>query len=93
MKIIAEFCQNHNGSYSTLEKMVMNAKKSGATHGKIQNIFAKNLTFRPQFEQGLKIGNNILPVSSSSLNVSTLAGGDTKPKNIPAGNASNRKVK
>tara|TARA_X000001036_G_C20198876_1_gene610692 strand:- start:99 stop:443 length:345 start_codon:yes stop_codon:yes gene_type:complete len=40
-----------------------------------------------------KIGNNILPVSSSSLNVSTFAGGDTKPKNIPAGNARSKKVK
>ena len=67
MKIIAEFCQNHNGSYATLEKMVINAKKSGATHGKIQNIFAKNLTFRPQFEQGLKSGNKILAIKRPYL--------------------------
>ena len=51
--IIAEFCQNHNGNFDLLAEMVDVAKNSGATYGKIQTIFADNLSFRPQFEQGL----------------------------------------
>jgi sialic acid synthase SpsE len=53
VKIIAEFCQNHNGNFELLSRMVEEASKSGATHGKMQTIFAKNLSFRPQFEEGL----------------------------------------
>jgi sialic acid synthase SpsE len=52
-EIIAELCQNHNGDKNLLENMVRIAAKSGATHIKIQNIFASHLTFRPQFELGL----------------------------------------
>jgi sialic acid synthase SpsE len=56
--IIAEFCQNHNGDFKLLTKMVESAAINGATHGKIQTIFAENLTFRPQFEQGLIMGGS-----------------------------------
>ncbi len=52
-KIIAEFCQNHNGNFDNVIKMVESAAKSGATHAKIQTIFTNTLTFRPQFEEGL----------------------------------------
>jgi N,N'-diacetyllegionaminate synthase len=52
-KIIAEFCQNHNGDFELLTRMIEEASKSGATHGKMQTIFAKNISFRPQFEEGL----------------------------------------
>ena len=38
VKIIAEFCQNHNGSFEILSRMLDTASKNGATHGKIQNI-------------------------------------------------------
>jgi len=58
--IIAEFCQNHNGDFETLERMVAQAAQSGATHGKIQHIFARNLTFRPEFENGLIVGGETL---------------------------------
>ena len=51
-KIIAELCQNHNGDYKILEKMVETVAETGATHIKIQNIYADNLTFRTQFENG-----------------------------------------
>lgn len=51
-KIIAELCQNHNGDFAVLEKMVESVAKTGATHIKIQNIYADNLTFRSQFENG-----------------------------------------
>ena len=40
MKIIAEFCQNHNGDFDVLRRMIHEAAESGATHGKIQTIFA-----------------------------------------------------
>jgi N,N'-diacetyllegionaminate synthase len=53
MKIIAEFCQNHNGSYDILSQMIAEAAEGGATHAKLQTIFADDLSFRPEFEEGL----------------------------------------
>ena len=53
MKFIAEFCQNHNGDFETLKKMIWTAAESGATHGKIQTIFADDLSYRKEFEEGL----------------------------------------
>ena len=55
--IIAEFCQNHNGDFNLLTRMVESAAENGATHGKIQTIFADNVSFRPQFEEGLVTAN------------------------------------
>lgn len=55
VKIIAELCQNHNGDPNTLTKMVEAAARAGATHVKIQNIYADSLTYRPQFENGHSI--------------------------------------
>jgi sialic acid synthase SpsE len=52
-KLIAEFCQNHNGDFDLLKKMVEAAATAGATHGKMQTIFADTIAFRPQFESGL----------------------------------------
>lgn len=62
VQIIAEFCQNHNGSFEILNRMLETASKNGATHGKIQNIYADNLTFRPQFEEGVIIDEKILSI-------------------------------
>jgi sialic acid synthase SpsE len=39
--------------------MVESAAINGATHGKIQSIFAENLSFRPQFEEGLTTDGQI----------------------------------
>ena len=61
-KIIAEFCQNHNGSFDNLEKMVKQASIAGATHGKIQTIHAKRLNFRPQFENGLSYNDKLVAI-------------------------------
>ena len=52
MKIIAELCQNHNGSLDVVKSMVDAAAGAGATHVKIQTIYADTLVFRAQFEQG-----------------------------------------
>ncbi len=57
MKIIAEFCQNHNGRFDILKQMIGEAAEGGATHAKIQTIFADDLSFRPEFEEG-SIDNN-----------------------------------
>lgn len=59
MKIIAEFCQNHNGKFDTLLKMVEAAARAGATHGKMQSINANTLVFRPEFEEGLSMGGAV----------------------------------
>ena len=53
VNVIAEFCQNHNGDKSILKEMIHAAKENGATHGKIQTIFADDLSFRSEFENGL----------------------------------------
>ena len=58
-QIIAELCQNHLGDISRVEKMVAAAANSGASAVKIQTIFANDLAFRPQFEQGLSVDGNI----------------------------------
>ncbi len=57
-EIIVEFCQNHNGSISLLKEMVWAAKENGAAYAKIQTIFADDVTYRPEFEEG-KIENGI----------------------------------
>ena len=59
IKIIAEFCQNHNGDFDLLKKMIESAAASGATHGKMQTIYANTLSYRPQFENGL-VSNGIV---------------------------------
>ena len=51
--LIAELCQNHNGRFELVERMIDAAAESGATHVKIQTIYADTLAFRPQFEEGL----------------------------------------
>lgn len=54
---IAELCQNHLGKKDLLKKMTYECAENGADIIKIQNIFSKNLTFRPRFENGLVIKN------------------------------------
>jgi N,N'-diacetyllegionaminate synthase len=53
VKLITEFCQNHNGDFDILSRMVEQAANSGATYGKMQNIFADTVSYRPQFENGV----------------------------------------
>jgi len=52
MKIIAEFCQNHNGDIDVVKEMIKEAAKAGATHAKIQTMFADELTHRKRFDMG-----------------------------------------
>ncbi|MEC7624018.1 MAG: N-acetylneuraminate synthase family protein, partial [Pseudomonadota bacterium] len=59
MALIAEFCQNHNGDFNLLARMVDAAAANGATHGKMQTIFAETVAFRPQFEQGLTVDGTV----------------------------------
>ena len=49
---IAELCQNHNGNFNNVEKMVYECAMSGAKIAKLQYIYANNLTYRPKFEKG-----------------------------------------
>lgn len=52
IKLIAEFCQNHNGSFDLVQRMLDAAASAGATHVKLQNIYTKNVVRREQFEHG-----------------------------------------
>ena len=58
-QLIAEFCQNHNGNMDLLARMVEAAAKAGATHGKMQTIYADSLAYRPQFEEGVVVEGEI----------------------------------
>jgi N,N'-diacetyllegionaminate synthase len=58
-QLIAEFCQNHNGSGELLARMVEAAAKAGATHGKMQTILGDTIVYRPQFEEGLVVNGVI----------------------------------
>jgi sialic acid synthase SpsE len=49
--LIAECCQNHLGDPIILHKMVEAGALAGATHLKIQGLYADELTFREQFEE------------------------------------------
>ena len=60
MKLIAELCQNHNGDVDIMLRMVEAAAASGATHVKLQHIFAKNLSFRSEFESGFVDDNDVV---------------------------------
>lgn len=66
-KIIAEFCQNHNGDFDLLEKMIDEAAEAGATHAKIQSIYSRNLTFRPEFENGLTVDSKVYSIKRPYL--------------------------
>jgi N,N'-diacetyllegionaminate synthase len=59
VKIIAEFCQNHNGNETILDEMIHQAAENGAHYGKVQTIFADDLAFRQEFEEGL-VENDIV---------------------------------
>ena len=52
VKIIAEVCQNHEGSRETLGKMIHAAAASGADYVKMQTIFSADLTHRERFDKG-----------------------------------------
>lgn len=50
--IIAECCQNHNGSQELLKRMIHEAAENGADYVKIQAIRSKELTHRDRFDTG-----------------------------------------
>lgn len=60
MKLIAELCQNHNGKTDIMLKMVEEAANAGATHVKLQHIFADNLSYRSEFETGYTDKNGVV---------------------------------
>jgi len=62
LKLIAEFCQNHNGDFGILRQMIDAAAEGGATHAKIQTIFADDLSWRSEFEDGIEDDNGIIQV-------------------------------
>lgn len=51
-KLIAECCQNHNGSREILKRMVHEAADAGADYVKIQGLYSQELSFRERFESG-----------------------------------------
>lgn len=62
VKFIAEFCQNHKGDKAVLQEMIQQAAENGATYGKIQTIFADDLAFRSEFEDGKTIEGAVVTI-------------------------------
>lgn len=54
MKLILEFCQNHNGNEKVLNEMLERAARLGVYAVKLQCAFAEDLAFRPLFETGFE---------------------------------------
>jgi sialic acid synthase SpsE len=52
-KIIAEICQNHNGSRKQLAELVRAAAENGADFVKMQTIYSADATKRERFETGM----------------------------------------
>jgi len=52
VKLIAELCQNHQGSRTLLSEMIAAAAESGADYVKMQSIFSEDLTHRERFDEG-----------------------------------------
>lgn len=52
VRFICELCQNHNGDFRLVEKMVHELADTPVTHIKLQHIYADRLSYRPQFEAG-----------------------------------------
>lgn len=50
--LIAECCQNHNGSRDTLQRMIHAAAEAGADYVKIQALRSREVAFRERFEEG-----------------------------------------
>ncbi len=60
IKYIAELCQNHLGKIENIEKMVEECAFYGAKIIKLQYILSKNLSYRPEFDFGLKSKKKII---------------------------------
>jgi len=60
--LIAECCQNHNGSREILKRMIHAASENGADYVKIQAIRSRELTFRERFEEGAVDANGTVTV-------------------------------
>ena len=59
---IAELCQNHMGKEKYVDEMLEKCAISGADIVKLQFIYAKSLSFRPEFEEGYSIGNKVVTI-------------------------------
>ena len=59
---IAELCQNHLGKFENIKKMTERCAENGAKVIKLQFIYTKNLTYRPEFENGIKIKKKIFQI-------------------------------
>lgn len=60
--IIAECCQNHNGSREILRRMIHLGAENGADYLKIQSIRSKDVTYRERFEEGETDKNGIVTI-------------------------------
>jgi sialic acid synthase SpsE len=79
--LIAECCQNHNGSTEVLRRMIHAAAEAGADYVKIQALYSRDVTRRERFEDGVTGPDGSVEVIQRpyAAEVERLAGLDLSP--------------
>lgn len=72
VNLVAELCQNHNGSITLLKEMVHAASEAGIKYIKIQDIISKELTHRKKFDYKKKKNNLFRPYKLEKKRLSKL---------------------
>ena len=69
INFIAELCQNHLGKIKNVEKMLDECATNGAKIIKLQYIYAKNLSYRARFENGISEKKKIYSIKRPVVKV------------------------
>ena len=72
INLVAELCQNHNGSISLLKEMIHAASEAGIKYLKIQDIVSKELVHRKKFDNPKSKKNLFRPYKKEKQRLSKL---------------------
>ena len=72
INLVAELCQNHNGSITLLKEMIHAASEAGIKYVKIQDIVSKELVHRKKFDNPKSKKNLFRPYKKEKQRLSKL---------------------
>ena len=72
VNLVAELCQNHNGSITLLKEMIHAASEAGIKYIKIQDILSKELVHRKKFDDPKSKKNLFRPYREEKKRLSKL---------------------
>ena len=72
INLVAELCQNHNGSITLLKEMIHAASEAGIRYIKIQDIISKELVYRKKFDNPKSKKNLFRPYKKEKQRLSKL---------------------